>query len=126
VTILSGEIGNTSITNDNNYNVVTINENNSTSAIMDGFTIEAGNANNAQWPKNGGGIMSFGNSTIRNCIIQNCESSETGAAIFHQAFQAKMTLENVTMINNTTANNSETVYVGENAELEVKGVVVVE
>src|SRR5688572_2017590 len=72
VTILSGDLlGNDPNNADNSFHVVNGASANS-SAILDGFTITAGNANTAVSDQDKGGGMIFltnSNATIRNCII---------------------------------------------------------
>ena len=55
---------------DNSYHVVTGN-NTDTSAVIDGFTIMGGNADNKVWPDDGGGGMNNynGSPTVRNCTF---------------------------------------------------------
>jgi|GEM_PF-880897 len=73
-TILSGDLNGDDDPNfmhnqENSYHVVTadgIDE----SAILDGFTITAGNANGPNWYDGGGGMFSFnGRQTIKNCTF---------------------------------------------------------
>jgi len=93
VTILSGEIGNPGIA-DNTYHVIYIlglssNSNISRDCIIDGFTIEDGNAD-GPFPNNlGGGIANIGrfsgnesSPTIQNCVIQN-NTANNGRGIYN-------------------------------------------
>ncbi|MCP4439611.1 MAG: T9SS type A sorting domain-containing protein [Aureispira sp.] len=75
-TILSGDLGAQGDASDNSYNVIYL-RNASSTLVLDGLTIEHGNANGSPYPYNrGGGIsnngMSSGNSspTIQNCIFR--------------------------------------------------------
>jgi predicted outer membrane repeat protein len=78
-TILSGDIGTLTNNSDNSYHVVQSISNNNT-AILDGFTIQFGNANLASNNnKYGGGF--FGDNSdaiIRNCIIENNVATDGG------------------------------------------------
>ncbi len=72
-TILSGDLNEDDEPNfvnngENSYHVVTGSGTNSI-AILDGFTITAGNANYGEWPNNSGGGMF---STDANCTVNNC------------------------------------------------------
>ncbi|MCP4439612.1 MAG: T9SS type A sorting domain-containing protein [Aureispira sp.] len=75
-TILSGDLGAQGDASDNSYNVIYL-RNASSTLVLDGLTIEHGNANGSPYPYNrGGGIanngMNSGNSspTIQNCIFR--------------------------------------------------------
>jgi hypothetical protein len=69
---------------ENSYHVVTSNNTDST-AILDGFTVTAGNANTLSvWPtSNGGGMLNVDS----NCIIKNCtfleNSAEQGGVMYN-------------------------------------------
>lgn len=75
-TILSGDLNDDDVgfknNGENSYHVVTANGTNAT-ALLDGFTITAGNANGDVWPDDGGGGMNNhdGSPTITNCIFRN-------------------------------------------------------
>jgi len=94
VTTLSGEIGAAGIA-DNTYRVINNNFNAGTpltsSAILDGFNVEAGNANGV-FPLNLGGGMwnSHASPTVRNCIFRN-NSAVSGAGMFNDNSQANVT-----------------------------------
>jgi len=77
-TILSGDIGTIGSNTDNSYHVVTGSGTNNT-AVLDGFTITAGNANGSSSSNfNGGGIYnSAGSPTISNCLITNNSAYST-------------------------------------------------
>ncbi|MCH7226053.1 choice-of-anchor Q domain-containing protein [Haloferula sp. A504] len=85
VTILSGEIdGTPADTSGNAYNVVTGSGTNST-AILDGFTITAGNGEGGTFPDNvGAGLVCEpnGSPTIRNCIFDDNHSPNLGGGIY--------------------------------------------
>ncbi|MFI5378811.1 MAG: right-handed parallel beta-helix repeat-containing protein, partial [Tepidisphaerales bacterium] len=78
-TILSGDIGTVGSNTDNSYHVVVSGGTTST-AVLDGFTITAGNANGTNPNNSGGGIYnSSGSPTIRNCtLIRNTAASGGG------------------------------------------------
>ncbi len=90
-TILSGDIGVTGNSSDNNYHVVVASD--IFSGLIDGFIIEGGNANAGGGPNNvdgmGGGILIvtrdfFGSFTIRNCVVQD-NQADFGGGIAHVA-----------------------------------------
>ncbi len=78
VTILSGDIGTVGDDADNSYHVVTGSGTNST-AILDGFTITAGNASGSDPHGEGGGMYNSGGSpTLMNCIFEDNSASAGG------------------------------------------------
>ncbi len=85
VTILSGDIGTTSDASDNCYHVVMGSGTDST-AVMDGFTVTAGNANGGYHPANkGGGLYNNpGSPTIQRCtFLQNSALGHRGGGVFN-------------------------------------------
>ena len=73
-TILSGDIGTAGTKTDNSYHVVMGSRSDGT-AILDGFTITAGNATGRDFPDcvGGGMYISSGSPTLRNCAFNaNC------------------------------------------------------
>jgi hypothetical protein len=83
-TVLSGEIGSAGTTFDNSYHVVTATSVSST-AILDGFTLTGGYANDSNGGSggNGGGIYMFGASpSISNCTITNNRANSLGEGIY--------------------------------------------
>jgi len=89
VTILSGDINSPNDLGDNSYNIIkTTNVGNST--VVDGFTIEKGNAvKTATYGQRGGAWLnrtttngSTSNPTIKNCIFQNNQSLTSAGALF--------------------------------------------
>ncbi|HEY1685795.1 MAG TPA: choice-of-anchor Q domain-containing protein [Tepidisphaeraceae bacterium] len=79
-TILSGDIGTQGSNTDNSYHVVASDENDST-AILDGFTITAGNASGdyGTFAGGGGGILNtYSNAAIRDCTITGNHASQGG------------------------------------------------
>jgi parallel beta-helix repeat protein len=95
-TIRSGDIGTPGDNADNCYNVVTGNNTNST-AVLDGFTITAGNAGNSGYANSADGAMSDsgGNPTINNCAF----SGNSGGGMFN--YYSSPTLTNCTFSENS-------------------------
>ncbi|MCP4438843.1 MAG: T9SS type A sorting domain-containing protein [Aureispira sp.] len=84
-TILSGDLGAQGDPSDNSYNVVRL-QNTDTTTTLDGLIVEYGNANGTPFPYNrGGGLsnngMNSGNSspTLQNCIFRWNEGTYGGA-----------------------------------------------
>jgi parallel beta-helix repeat protein len=68
-TILSGDIGVADNNSDNSYHVVT-GSGTYSAAILDGFTVTAGNANGSSFRRYGAGMYNFpGSPTITNCTF---------------------------------------------------------
>jgi hypothetical protein len=81
-TILSGDIGVAGDSADNSYHVVVGSDADST-AILDGFTITAGNANGTSPDDSGGGMLnSSGNATLVNCTFIGNSAYSKGGAIY--------------------------------------------
>ena len=91
VTILSGA--------NNNYHVVSIAGcvGQGGSALLDGLTIEGGNANGPAQDDVGGGILNAGDLTLFNVIIQNCNATNGGAAIYNYGMDAMIIIEDCTI-----------------------------
>ncbi|MDH4241716.1 MAG: pentapeptide repeat-containing protein, partial [Phycisphaerae bacterium] len=100
-TILSGDIGTPDVDTDNSYHVVT-DSGTDPNAILDGFTITAGNANGSSWPDNYGGGMynSSGSPTVSNCIFSRNSSSHIGGGM-HNGLYSSPTVTNCRFINNS-------------------------
>ena len=99
VTILSGDIGVPSNSDDNIFHVVTGSVTDST-AVLDGFTITAGNAIEDPAELNGGGILNVGGSpTISNMVISNNEGVFGGGMFNYNG--ASPTVTNVTFSGNS-------------------------
>ncbi len=100
ITALSGDIGVTGNATDNSYHVVTGSLTDST-AVLDGFTIKAGNADGAgcAGPGCGGGMLNaMGSPTLSNLIFNGNSAAEYGGAIYND--HSNSTLTNVTFTNN--------------------------
>ncbi|MBD2704649.1 hypothetical protein IC229_28690 [Spirosoma sp. BT702] len=88
-TTLSGDIGAVGNTTDNSYHVISNPPGLTTSAILDGFVITAGNANDGNVPNNygyGGGMLNYGRGSgqvcsprIRQCVFVANQASFGGA-----------------------------------------------
>ena len=81
-TILGGDIGMVGVNTDNSYHVVT-GSGTDANAVLDGFTITAGNANSDVWPDDGGGgINNYqGSPTIRHCTLSGNSCFADGGGI---------------------------------------------
>ncbi|MGA2071613.1 MAG: right-handed parallel beta-helix repeat-containing protein, partial [Sedimentisphaerales bacterium] len=86
---------------ENSYNVVTGSYTDAT-AILDGFTIEAGNANSSVWPDDvGGGMLNISSScTVNNCTFVENSSGAEGGGMYN--FEATCTVNNCTFIENSS------------------------
>ncbi len=82
-TTMSGDIGTMGDASDNSYHVIIADDRNQT-AILDGFIITGGNADDANWPLfSGGGIFGRCSSAVlRNCTITGCTSDFTGGGAY--------------------------------------------
>ncbi len=81
-TILSGDIGTEGDTSDNSYHVVT-GDGCDTSALLDGFTIIAGNA--AGFYSGGGMYNNFGSPMVANCIFKGNSADWYGGAMYNNS-----------------------------------------
>jgi hypothetical protein len=86
LTVLSGDIGTPGDASDNSYHVVTGSFADST-AVLDGFTVTAGNAGGGTGDeRNGGGLYNLsGSPTIANVQFRGNEAQSYGGAIFNGA-----------------------------------------
>ncbi len=101
-TTLSGDIG-AADTADNSYHVISNPVGLTNNAILDGFLITGGNANDATSPNNnGGGMLNTSSSpTIRNCTF--CANSATqGGGLYNGSSNPK--LINCAFLSNVAAN----------------------
>ena len=100
VTTLSGDIGSEGDDTDNSYHVVTGSGTDAT-AILDGFTITAGNADTGSTPNIlGGGMYNYNSSgpTLSNLIFSN-NSATSGGAMYNWLSSPNLT--NVTFSGNS-------------------------
>lgn len=99
ITTLSGDIGTTDDSADNSYHVVT-GSGVDVSAILDGFTITAGNANGASSLINSGGGMYnlAGSPTVSHVIFSANSAAYYGGGMFNDTSSPKLT--HVTFISN--------------------------
>ena len=96
ITILSGDIGTTSVASDNSYHVVSNNFQANpltNTAILDGFSIVSGNANGTSPHDSGGGMFNISASpTLNNIIFSgNVAALEGGAMLNNTASSPKIT-----------------------------------
>lgn len=97
-TVLSGEINGDDNLTGNSYHVVR-DTSNSPSAILDGFTITAGNANGPGLEANGGGMfIVMGFPALRNLIIVKNSADRTGGGLF--SILGEPNLTNISFIQN--------------------------
>ncbi len=83
ITTLSGDIGVIGNDSDNSFHVVTGNGTDNT-AVLDGFTITKGNANDTAAPDDkGGGMYSTGSPVITNCVFSSNKSGREGAGLYN-------------------------------------------
>ena len=102
--ILSGDIGTEGDNTDNSYHVLTGSGTDAT-AILDGFTITAGNANSTTDPNDdGGGLYNDGGSpTLTNCTLSGNSADSYGGAIYNRS-SSSPTLINCTLSGNSADN----------------------
>ncbi len=104
--VLSGNIGNTSSSSDNSYHVVVGSSTDST-AVLDGFTITAGNANNY-----GGGLyINAGGPTVTACTFTG-NSAPSGGGMY--AYASWPTLTNCTFVRNSATTRGGALYLQAN------------
>ncbi len=109
-TILSGDIGTPGNASDNAYHVVTAGSVVTESAVLDGFTITAGNANGASYPDDrGGGMFSDGgNPTLMYLSFEENSAGYDGGGM-HSA-GGNPTLSFVTFLDNAAATSGGGMY----------------
>ncbi|MDM8559296.1 hypothetical protein [Candidatus Parabeggiatoa sp. HSG14] len=107
-TILSGDIGTTSNNSDNSYHVVTAGSGVLGSTIIEGITIQDGNANGAG-ENNGGGVLNSGSPKFINVIFSTNTASNNGGGIYNEV-SGKPTLTNTTFSSNTAGQNGGGMY----------------
>ncbi|HTP01487.1 MAG TPA: hypothetical protein VMJ64_08945, partial [Anaerolineales bacterium] len=111
VTTLSGEIG-AAGNADNSYHVLRANGVTST-AVLDGFTITAGNANGAYQPANvGGGMYNTTSSpTLRNVTFSGNSASSEGGGMYND-IGSSPSLTDVAFSGNTAADHGGGMFSG--------------
>ncbi len=107
LTILSGDIGVAGVNTDNSYNVV-VSTGNTAGTILDGFTIENGNANGAGQDDLGGGIYNSATTvTYSNCTITGNTAigsgTGTGGGGVYATGSGTVTFNNCSFTSNTTS-----------------------
>jgi len=89
---------------DNSYHVVTSNGTDAT-AVLDGFTITAGNANGASFEVQGGGLLNVkGQPVLRSLIFTNNSAVTSGGGMFNY-ISSNPTLHDSSFINNAADDN---------------------
>jgi hypothetical protein len=82
-TILSGDIGTPDVSTDNSYHVVT-GSGTDPNAVLDGFTITAGNANGTGEDENGAGMHNnSGSPTVVNCTFSRNSAADVGGGMYN-------------------------------------------
>jgi hypothetical protein len=104
VTTLSGEIG-AAGNSDNSYHVVTGVDN----ALLDGFTITAGNANGAGSNNSGGGMYNSSSSPILMNVAFSANSADFGGGMYNESGSSP-TLTNVTFSANSATSSGGGMY----------------
>lgn len=109
--ILSGDINTSDVNSDNSYHVVTGSGTDET-AVLDGFTITAGNDNRTEivipeYPPfpvgEGGGMFNYeGSPTVRNCVFSGNSSNNYGGGMYNQRYSNPMVF-NCTFIGNSAS-----------------------
>ncbi len=108
-TILSGDIGTAGTNTDNSYHVVVGNGTTAT-AVLDGFTITAGNADGSTSPaKYGGGMYNAaGSPTLTNCTFSSNSAGNAGGGMYNSSSSPALT--NCTFIGNSATNSGGGMY----------------
>jgi Immunoglobulin I-set domain/Right handed beta helix region/S-layer homology domain len=104
VTILSGDIGTVGSASDNSYHVVTTDSTVTSSAVLDGFTISAGQAdgNPASSQDRGAGIwINSGSPSLSGLIITGNFASGQGGGI--RVTSGSPTILNISLLSNSVA-----------------------
>ena len=103
-TILSGDINTPADNNDNSYHVVMSGGMVDETAVLDGFTITAGNASytgDEPYPDDGGGGMfNWGSPTVANCIFSGNWALDSGGGMNNGEY-ASPTVTNCIFIGNS-------------------------
>jgi len=108
VTVLSGDIGITGDNSDNSYHVVDSSQTDA-STILDGFTIEGGNANGSYPYSRGGGVFNYkGNPQFANLIITKNSAIDLGGGVYN--FESAPSFSNISFLNNSSENRGGGIY----------------
>lgn len=111
LTILSGDINTIGNNSDNSHHVVVTNYT-TNSAVLDGFTIQDGNANVYDYntgSHHGGGIYAYQSQAVfANLIIQNNNASYNGGGVF--TYEGLNQFSNVSFLNNIAENHGGALY----------------
>jgi len=101
---LSGDIGIDEDSTDNAYHVVVLSSD-CAGCLLDGLTVFGGNSDGTvNVDDRGAGILSFGNTTLRNVIVEVNSASASAAAIFNFGAGAVLELDNcVLRLNESTS-----------------------
>jgi parallel beta-helix repeat protein len=102
ITTLSGDIGIGGVNTDNSHHVVT-GSGTDASAVLDGFTITAGNANGppmAMYAWGGGMYSLYGSPTVRNCTFSSNTADDNGGGMANDS-SSNPTVTNCTFIGNS-------------------------
>jgi hypothetical protein len=110
LTILSGDIGTPGDASDNSFHVVTGSSTDST-AVLDGFTVTAGNAGGVESEeRNGGGLYNeTGSPTIANVRFLGNEALRSGGGVFNGA-GCSSKLMNVLFVDNAALEDGGGIY----------------
>lgn len=102
VTILSGDIGTPGSNADNSYHVVTTDATVTLSAVLDGFSVTAGQANGSSPDNRGGGMwINSGSPTLANLKFTFNFASEEGGGL--RVTSGSATLTNCSFLSNSVA-----------------------
>ncbi len=103
LTILSGDIGTAGNSGDNSYHVVWGSGTNKT-AVLDGFSIKAGNANSGEFPDtSGGGMYNAGGSPTLGNLTFSGNSAANGGGMYNVS-ASEPALNNVIFSSNSATN----------------------
>ncbi len=120
-TVLSGNIGNTSLSSDNSFHTILTSTIVSKPSTLSGFVVQDGNANGIAENGQGGGLLNRGNLLIDQCKFMN-NNAINGAAIYN-VVSTISNIKNTISINNTGATDVKneagaTVNIMENVEIK--------
>jgi hypothetical protein len=125
ITILSGDIGISGNNSDNSYHVV-VSAANTGTTVLDGFTIEYGNANGAAGntdnyngvgfagdEQTGAGILTYNTTvTISNCIVRKNTATGAGGGVY--SYGTTVNYTSCSFSNNTSAADGGGMYINAN------------